>query len=108
MFQGTRWEGFKPHGDSVSSVLSAVRDLENQKVGFEIHGNVTKQGLGQDKWVCGLLILFVICMESVLLRGTCWKCLMKWDGIDYCVMDPNDCWLLPKWESYRGVGPLEH
>lgn len=29
MFQGTRWEGFKPHGDSVSSVLSAVRDLEN-------------------------------------------------------------------------------
>lgn len=29
MFEGTRWEGFKPHGDSVSSVLSAVRDLEN-------------------------------------------------------------------------------
>lgn len=46
-------------------------------------------------------------MESVLVRETCRKCLMKWDGIDNCVMDLNDCWLPPKWESYRGIGPFK-
>lgn len=53
IFQRTHWKGFKPHGVSVSSVRSAVEDLENLKVGLQIHGNVTKHGLGQEKWVNG-------------------------------------------------------
>lgn len=53
-----------------------------------------------------LLVLLLICMESVLVCGTCRKCLMKWDGIDYCAMDLNDCWLLPKWKAIEALDLL--
>ncbi|XP_065851434.1 pentatricopeptide repeat-containing protein At1g20230-like [Euphorbia lathyris] len=56
MFQKMHLEGFKPDGTSVSSVLSAVGDLERLDIGCQIHGYVIKQGLGQDNWVVSALI----------------------------------------------------
>ncbi|KAJ4702188.1 Pentatricopeptide repeat-containing protein [Melia azedarach] len=56
MFHRMHGEGFKPDHSSVSSVLSAVGDLENLSVGVQIHGYVIKQGLGQDNCVISSLI----------------------------------------------------
>ncbi|KAM7521252.1 hypothetical protein LguiB_020214 [Lonicera macranthoides] len=48
--------GFLPDGTSISSVLSAIGDLEDFNVGIQIHGYVVKQGLGLDKCVLSALI----------------------------------------------------
>lgn len=48
--------GFEPDGTSVSSVLSAVGDLEDFEMGVQVHGYVIKQGLVLDKWVFSALI----------------------------------------------------
>ncbi|MCL7051867.1 hypothetical protein MKW94_001202 [Papaver nudicaule] len=49
-------EGFKPDGTSVSSVLPMIGQLEELKVGIQVHSYVIKQGLGLDKWVVTALI----------------------------------------------------
>ncbi|KAI3919149.1 hypothetical protein MKW92_031688, partial [Papaver armeniacum] len=49
-------EGFKPDGTSISSVLPMIGQLEDLKVGIQVHSYVIKQGLGADKWVVSALI----------------------------------------------------
>ncbi|KAG8662735.1 hypothetical protein MANES_01G139300v8 [Manihot esculenta] len=56
MFQKMHSEGFKPDGTSISSVLSAVGDLEMLNMGFQIHGYLIRKGLGPDKCVASALI----------------------------------------------------
>lgn len=56
VFQKMHLLGFEPDGTSVSSVLSAVGDLEDFEMGIQIHGYVIKQGLVLDKCVLSALI----------------------------------------------------
>ncbi|RZC86947.1 hypothetical protein C5167_030301 [Papaver somniferum] len=49
-------EGFKPDGTSISSVLPMIGQLEDLKVGIQVHSYVIKQGLGPDNWVVSALI----------------------------------------------------
>ncbi|XP_031265501.1 pentatricopeptide repeat-containing protein At1g20230 [Pistacia vera] len=56
LFQRMHFEGFTPDEHSVSSVLPAVGDWENPKLGIQIHGFVIKQGLLEDKCVSSSLI----------------------------------------------------
>lgn len=56
LFQRMHFEGFRPDDHSVSSVLSAVGDLENPKIGIQIHSFVIKEGLLEDKCVASSLI----------------------------------------------------
>ncbi|XP_031260358.1 pentatricopeptide repeat-containing protein At1g20230-like [Pistacia vera] len=56
LFQRMHFEGFTPEEHSVSSVLSAVGDLENPKLGIQIHGFVIKQGVLENKCVSSSLI----------------------------------------------------
>ncbi|XP_031266695.1 LOW QUALITY PROTEIN: pentatricopeptide repeat-containing protein At1g20230-like [Pistacia vera] len=56
LFRRMHFEGFTPEEHSVSSVLSAVGDLENPKLGFQIHGFVIKQGLLENECIISSLI----------------------------------------------------
>lgn len=56
MFLEMHLRGFKPDGTSISSVLSAVGDLEDLAIGIQIHGYVIKQGFRSDKCVTSALI----------------------------------------------------
>ncbi|XP_031252869.1 pentatricopeptide repeat-containing protein At1g20230-like [Pistacia vera] len=55
-FQRMHFKGFTPEEHSVSSVLSAVGDLENPKLGIQIHGFVIKEGLLENKCVSTSII----------------------------------------------------
>lgn len=50
------FEGFRLDGVSISSVLSAIADLEDLSAGLQAHGYVVKSGLGSDKCVVSALL----------------------------------------------------
>ncbi|OVA05266.1 Pentatricopeptide repeat [Macleaya cordata] len=56
LLQQMHLQGFKPDGTSISSVLPVIGDLEDLKMGIQIHPYVIKQGLGSDKCVVSALI----------------------------------------------------
>lgn len=56
VFREMHSRGFSPDGTSVSSVLSAVGDLEDAKMGAQIHCCVIKLGCVSDKYVVTALM----------------------------------------------------
>ncbi|KAM7252513.1 hypothetical protein ACFE04_024396 [Oxalis oulophora] len=56
MFRWMHSDGFLPDGTSISSVLTAVGELEFFNVGIQIHGCVIKLGYGGDKYVVTALV----------------------------------------------------
>lgn len=70
VFREMHSRGFSPDGTSVSSVLSAVGDLENAKMGAEIHCCVIKLGCGSDNYaVTALMDVYGKCScSSEMLR----------------------------------------
>ncbi|CAM8942170.1 unnamed protein product [Rhodiola kirilowii] len=56
MLRRMHCSGFKLDGSSVSSVLPAIGDLEDLRLGRQVHSYVLKAGLGCDKCVISALI----------------------------------------------------
>ncbi|GLT34402.1 hypothetical protein SLA2020_089200 [Shorea laevis] len=56
MFQRMHSEGYHPDDTTFSSVLSAVGDLKELKIGIQVHCCLIKQGLGQERYVRSALV----------------------------------------------------
>ncbi|KAF3680777.1 Pentatricopeptide repeat-containing protein [Capsicum annuum] len=56
MFQRMNYEGFRSDGTSISSVLPAISDLEDIKMGVQVHGHVIKMGFECDNCIVSALI----------------------------------------------------
>ncbi|KAF2312335.1 hypothetical protein GH714_034290 [Hevea brasiliensis] len=95
MFQKMHLEAFKPDGTSISSVLSAVGDLEMLILGFQIHGYAIKMGIGQDKCVVSALID---------MYGKC-ACTLEMSEVfdEMCQMDVGACNALVMGLSRNGL-----
>ncbi|KAH7567094.1 hypothetical protein JRO89_XS07G0016100 [Xanthoceras sorbifolium] len=79
LFREMENSGFKPDGCSISSVLSAVGDLECLNIGLQVHDYVIKQGLQQDKCVASSLIdMYGKCAGAIDMS----KVFAEMDGLD--------------------------
>ncbi|XP_049370835.1 pentatricopeptide repeat-containing protein At1g20230 [Solanum verrucosum] len=56
MFQRMNSDGFRSDGTSISSVLPAISDLEDLKMGVQVHSHVIKMGFESDNCIISALI----------------------------------------------------
>ncbi|KAL2499298.1 Pentatricopeptide repeat-containing protein [Abeliophyllum distichum] len=56
MFREMHLRGFESDGTSISSVLPAIGDLRDLKMGIQVHGYVIKMGFGVEKCIVSALI----------------------------------------------------